>query len=295
MRRPHLVASAAALALLAVAVREAAAANAPLGTYLRVHSWNARHMGWSGQTNWSGYAAQVWNQFGSTSGSANGCDLIAFQEVMYDTAPPSICTALQSVSGFPWSHTTTVAIGRSSYKERYSIVYRTDRVTLLNTYVWNDVGDKFEREPQVATFRVNATGADVTFVNWHTIFGTTAERQQEIHDIADVFKGVQNASASDQDVVLLGDNNASATSSWWSNLTSTAVVSPQVSFAVNDLTTLNSSCAYASAYDHFWMQLAYVTEYSSSGRDYVADTCALYGISDHAPIWLKLFSSGDDD
>lgn len=288
--------TAATAAVAAAGARVTAAPAKPLATTLRVQSWNARHMGWSGETDWAGYAAQIWNQFGSSSSSTNGCDIVALQEVMYDTSITSLISALNSISGFTWNATTTVAIGRTSYKERYSIVYRTDRVSLLNSYVYNDVGDKFEREPQVARFQVTATGADVTFINWHTIFGTTAQRQQEIKDIVAVFNSVQNSVASDQDVILLGDHNASATSTWWNDLKSTANVSPAVTHQVNELTSINSSCAFASAYDHFWFQASYVTEFSSAGRDYIANMCTFYsGLSDHAPIWLRLYSSGDDD
>lgn len=284
---------------LAIAVACAlfgAADEAQGATYLRVQSWNARHMGWSGQTDWTGYAAQVWNQFGTTSGSANGLDIVCFQEVMYDTSVASMVTALNAVSGFTWASTYTVPIGRTSYKERYAILYRTDRVTLLNSYVYNDVGDKFEREPQVATFRVTSTNADVTFINWHTVFGTTAERAQEIADIVTVFNSVQSASATDQDVILLGDHNAAATSAWWNNFKSTAYINPAATVKVDEATSINSACSYVSNYDHFWMQTSYVTEYSSSGKDYVANVCTFYsGLSDHAPIWLKLYSSSDDD
>ncbi|MBX7245427.1 MAG: hypothetical protein K1X53_08000 [Candidatus Sumerlaeaceae bacterium] len=264
--------------------------------YLRVVSWNLRHEGYSGETNYTGDANQIWQQFGSSSTSPNGCDVVLCQEVMYDTAASGIASALTSVSGVNWSYAVTAAIGRTTYKERYAVIYRTDNVSLLSSTVYNDTNDKFEREPQIVKVRHIATGEDYTFINWHTIFGTTAERQQEIADIVTVFNSVQNGSTADEDVILLGDHNADATSAWWANLKSTSYVSPAVTYKVNDLTTINSSGAYASAYDHFWMQTSYVTEYSSSGRDYVASPLNLYNnLSDHAPIWLKLYSSSDTD
>lgn len=266
--------------------------SADAATYLRVQSWNTRHMGWSGETDWTGYANQIWQDFGSTASATNGLDVVALQEVMYDTSITSLISALNSVSGVTWAAVTTAAIGRTSYKERYSIVYRTDRVSVLNSYVYNDVGDKFEREPQVVRMRITSTGGDVTFINWHTIFGTVTEREQEIRDIADVFTAVQADTGSEQDVILLGDHNREATSNWWDDL---KALSPAVSVRVDEQTSLNSSCAYVSKYDHFWLQSTYVTEYSSSGRDYVASTCSLLAISDHAPIWMKLYSAGDDD
>ena len=271
-------------------------ANVFAGAYMRTVSWNARHMGWSGETDWTGYANQVWVDYGTTSSASNGCDIIFLQEVMYASSASSFASALTSVSGVPWTYSVTAAIGRSSYKECYAVVYRTDRVTLLSSTVWTDTGDVFEREPQIVKFRDKTTNADFTFINWHCIWGTTAQRQAENYAIADVFKSIQNGSSTDQDVILNGDFNAAATSTYFSRLKSTAVISPVVSYKVNDLTTLNSSCAFASAYDHFWLQVSYVTEFSSAGRDYIANMCTFYsGISDHAPVWLKLYSSSDTD
>lgn len=271
-------------------------ATADAGTYARIQSWNARHMGWSGETDWSGYADQVWKDFGSSASASNGLDVIALQEVMYSSSITSFVAALESVSGKDWTATTTHAIGRSSYKERYSVVYRTDRVSFISSSVWSDSGDVFEREPQIVRLRMKATSADFTIINWHTIWGSASQRRAEIEAIADVFASVQASTGSDQDVILLGDHNRSATSSYWDRLTDTSVVSPIVSYKVNADTTINSSCAWANPYDHFWFQAAYVGEYSNSGRDYIANLCAFRSdLSDHAPIWIKLYSSGDDD
>lgn len=265
---------------------------APAAAYLRVMSWNTLHAGWSGQTDWTGYASQAWNDFGTTAAGANGVDVIFAQEVMYDTSASSLAAALSAVSGVTWDYRVTEAIGRSSYKERYAVLFRTDRVTLLSSSIWADVGDKFEREPQIVKLRQIQTGADFTFINWHTVFGETAERQAEIAQIASVFSAVQAGSSSDQDVILLGDHNREATSAWWNALTA---LSPAVSFRVNDLTSINASCVFASAYDHFWYQSSYVTEYSSSGRDYIPNMCVMRDPSDHAPIFLSLYSSSDTD
>ena len=233
-----------------------------------------------------------WNDFGTTAAASNGVDLIFAQEVMYDTAAASIASALTSVSGFTWDYRVTAAIGRSSYKERYAVFFRTDRVQILSASVWAYTGDKFEREPQIVKLRQIQTGADFTFINWHTVFGETAARQAEIAQIASVFSSIQSGSSSDQDVILLGDHNRDATSPWWAGLTA---LSPAVSFRVNDLTSINTSCAFASAYDHFWFQSTYLTEFSSAGRDYIASMCPLRDVSDHAPIFIQLYSASDTD
>lgn len=266
--------------------------HAQAASTLRVASWNTLHAGYSGSTDWTGYANQLWTDFGGDASAANGLDVVFAQEVMYDTAAASIASALTSVSGVTWTYAVTAAVGRSSYKERYAVIYRTDRVQLLSQYLWSDTGDKFEREPQIVKLRHVQTGADYSFINWHTIFGTTAERQAEVAEIGNVFRSIQDGSSGDQDVILVGDHNADATSSWWANLKGTV---PAVGYQVNVATSLNSSCNYVSAYDHFWFQASYVSEFSSAQRDYIADTCAAYALSDHAPINLNLYSSSDTD
>lgn len=263
------------------------------GSYLRIASWNTLHAGWSGQTDWNGYAAQMWNDFGTSSSSPNGLDLIFAQEVMYDTAAASIRSALNSVTGYNWNYSVTHAIGRSSYRERYAVFYRTDRVQLLSAYVWNDVGDKFSREPQIVKVRHIQTGEDYTFINWHTVFGTASERRAEINEIRNVFNSIQNSSGSDQDVILLGDHNRSATSNYWDYFNT---LSPAVTYQVNVDTSINSSGDYANPYDHFWYQPSYVSEFSNAGRDYIANTYNFrHTLSDHAPIWMRLYSNSNTD
>lgn len=262
------------------------------GTYHRIVSWNTRHAGWNNERDWTGYANEIWRRFGSNSNSTNGCDIVFLQEVMYADSGSNIAAELTRISGVTWGHRTTAAIGRTSYKERYSVLFRTDRVSILNHYVWNDTQDRFERQPQVVKVRCRNSGADYTYINWHTIFGTTAQRQQEIHDIRIVFNQVQNSDSSDRDVILLGDHNRDATSPWWNNL---KALSPTVSFRVNDLTSINSSCNFANRYDHFWFQATYLQEFSNAGRKYIAHMCNFYKLSDHAAIWMRLYATRDDD
>lgn len=281
----------ALITLLAVAL--AFPAEALAGSYLRVESWNLRHEGWSGETDYLGDAEQIWFEFGSSSTSAAGCDVVFLQEVMNANVAPAIAAELGRLSGKTWVAVTTPLIGRTSYKESYALLYRTDRVTVDSWSVWTDTGDKFEREPMIVKLRDKSTTADFTFINWHTVFGTTTQRAAELSEIKNVFTSVQNGDSRDQDVILLGDHNADSMSAWWTNFKS---MTPAIAASVNVATSLNSTGAFVSAYDHFWFQSTYVTEYSSSGRDYVQDPVTYVAdISDHAPIWLKLYSTSDTD
>jgi endonuclease/exonuclease/phosphatase family metal-dependent hydrolase len=263
------------------------------GSTLRVMSWNLRHEGWSGERDYLGDAEQIWYEFGSSPTSPNGADIAFFQEVMDRSVPQAIADELTRMSGKKWTGLASPLLGRSSYKEAYGVVVRSDRVSVVSASVYNDVGDRFEREPWVVKVRDRSTGADYTFLDWHAVFGTTRQRAQEVRDIASVFSDVQAADPTDQDVILLGDHNAPATSTWWSTLLALA---PAIAYRVNDPTTLNASGAWASAYDHVWAQPTYLTELSAAGRDYVQDPVFfVQQLSDHAPVWLKLYSRSDTD
>lgn len=278
-----------AVVLVAVAVPSLSQA----ASYLRVVSWNLRHEGWSGEQTYLDDAKQLWNQYGADSTSSNGCDVVFLQEVMNTSVMPALAQALTQVSGVSWSYAQTPLIGRSSYKEIYAVLYRTDRVSLLSSTVYGDTGDLFEREPQIVKLRHTPTGADYTFINWHAIWGTAAERDVEVRNIDTVFASVQDGSGSDQDVILVGDHNMACTGASWAEL---KALSPAVSCKLDVVTTLNLSGSFVSAYDHFWLQSAYVTEFSSSGRDYVSSTTDFVTrLSDHAPVYLTLYSSSDTD
>ena len=220
------------LCLLLILLCVASVAQA--GSYLRVISWNTLHAGWSGQTDWNAYANQMWNDFGTSSSSNNGFDVAFLQEVMHSNTAANITNALNQQTAYNWSYVHTHAIGRSSYKERYAAIYRTDRVQILSSYVWSDSGDRFEREPQIVKLRHKQTGEDYTFINWHTIFGSTSQRLSEIAEIRNVYQSIQNSDSSDQDVILLGDHNRDANSNYWDSLKSLGV-----SNRVNDLSLIH--------------------------------------------------------
>lgn len=277
-------------ALLALALALPGLAHA--GSTLRVVTWNLRHEGWSGDQDYLGDAEQIWFEFGGAASSPNGADLAFLQEVMDVTVPTKIANDLTSISGFTWVGVASDRVGRSSYKESYGMVYRPDRVDVVSAALYNDVGDLFEREPWVVKIRDHRTLADFTFLDWHAVFGTSTQRAAELRQIATAFLDVQNADATDQDVILLGDHNAPCISAWWA----TVKAIPGMSCMFDGPTTLNSKGGWASAYDHVWIQTQYTTELSSIGRDYVQDPASYVGLlSDHAPVDFKLYSRSDTD
>ncbi|ABF88112.1 putative deoxyribonuclease I-like protein [Myxococcus xanthus DK 1622] len=266
---------------------------AQAGSYLRVVSWNLRHEGWTAEQTYREDAEQIWRQYGANSNSNNGCDLVFLQEVMNASVVPAIVAELNAVSGVKWRYAQTPLIGRSSYKEIYAVLYREDTVSLLSSSVYEDTGDTFEREPQIVRVRHTPTGADYTFINWHTVWGNPSDRDAEVKQIGAVFKSVQDASRTDQDVILVGDHNMACTTASWANL---VALSPTVECKLNVATTINLSGGYVNAYDHFWMQPEYVTEFSSAGRDYIGNTRDFVTrLADHAPIYLTLYSTSDTD
>lgn len=278
------------IALLCPTVTQAAST-------LRVISWNLRREGQSGDTNPSGVATQAWTNFGTASNSPNGFDVIFCQEVMNATVATDIKNALNTASGVTWAVAQVGPLGRTSYKEYYACIYRTDRVALISNGTWTDSADIFDREPQIVRLRDTSTSADYTFLNFHTYYGNGgSDIQNEIKLLPQPFNGAQAITTADQDVILLGDTNLNGTHAAWNNLYSTANVSPAVTNKYNGLTSLNTSGGYVNPYDHFLMQAANVTEFSTCDRDYIANTTTFVAdLSDHAPIWLKLYSTADTD
>ncbi|MFN7972913.1 MAG: endonuclease/exonuclease/phosphatase family protein [Acidobacteriota bacterium] len=280
---------------LVLALLAAASADAQVGSYLRVMSWNLRHEGWQGETDFRADAQQIWNVFGSTSTSPNGCDVVFLQEVMNKDVPINLVNDLAQVSGYTWSYVVTAPIGRTTYKEHYAMVYRTDRVKVVSSYLYNDVGDKFEREPLVVKLVDKATGADYTFIDWHAVFGTNAQRAAELAEIATVFRSVQDSDATDQDVILLGDHNADATSTWWNTFKTT--VAPPPACTLNIATSRRTPPARSRLRLRLLLDAAEV-------RHRVLDVGPrlrgrhgelLQPPLDHAPVWLKLYSTSDTD
>lgn len=140
-------------------------------------------------------------------------DVIALQEIT-SKDQRTVPQLLEHVNadGSNYSYTISPRIGREAtgYYEQYAFVYDAKRVRSGDqfSYVVQDDDDVLHREPFVGRFETITTGQPFTFtlVNIHTDPGEIA---YEIDVLADVYINVRQFEYPEDDVILLGDLNAS--------------------------------------------------------------------------------------
>jgi len=82
-------------------------------------------------------------------------DLVLIQEVIDaegDVVVRGLVQALHDRTGLPFDYAQSAPCGRTRSKERYAYVYRTDRFRLLESRLYPEPHDEFEREPYIARF-----------------------------------------------------------------------------------------------------------------------------------------------
>ncbi len=141
-------------------------------------------------------------------------DVLAIQEVR-SVNPAIVDDFVRQINanGGRFAYLLGPRLGRTSSKEQYLYVYNRDRVEVDRSacYTVEDPDDWLHREPLVARFRAipwspNERPFTFSLVNIHT---DPDEVAQEINVLDDVFRAVQRDGSGEDDIILLGDFNAS--------------------------------------------------------------------------------------
>ncbi|XP_027777466.1 deoxyribonuclease-1-like 1 isoform X2 [Marmota marmota marmota] len=140
------------------------------------------------------------------------CDIMVLQEVV-DSSNKTISLLLQELKRFDgsrhYSSLDSSRLGRSTYKEKYVYIYRSDKTQVLNSYQYEDEDDLFAREPFVAQFTLpSKILPSLVLVPLHT---TPKDVEKELNALYNVFLDVSQRWQS-KEVILLGDFNADCTS-----------------------------------------------------------------------------------
>ncbi|XP_048586768.1 deoxyribonuclease-1 isoform X2 [Nematostella vectensis] len=224
-------------------------------------------------------------------------DIVLIQEIRdsSQTAMPLLLQNLNSASSSPYKMAISERLGRTSSKEQYAYVYRSDLVSVVSKYVYSDPKDLFEREPFIVHFRSSTTAIkDFALVGIHT---KPSDAANEISNLVDVYDDVRVRWAMD-DVIILGDFNAACDymrdSDWRVN---SLFTDQRFSWLITDCvdtTTGGGACAY----DRFVaagaaMKSAVVP--NSPGRfafdkEYNLTEIVTDQVSDHYPIEMELYS-----
>ncbi|KFV47572.1 Deoxyribonuclease-1, partial [Tyto alba] len=127
----------------------------------------------------------------------SGYDITVVQEVR-DTdlsAVRKLMDQLNSVSPHPYSFLDSIPLGRTSYKEQYLFIYRSDMVSVLGSYYYDDGcescgTDTFSREPFIVKFSSPTTQVEqFVMVPLHSEPSSAAD---EIDALYDVYTDVVN-------------------------------------------------------------------------------------------------------
>jgi len=263
---------------------------------ISIASFNLLHLGWDNGKDLNTLARVIARY-----------DVVALQEVMNLDTLQRLKSILDTLTGIRWNAiASSQKIGRTSYKEYYAIVFRSDRTTYVqqSASVWADSLDEFEREPFYASFR--SGNFDYTLIVMHSDFDSRKEvMRREARALKNVFNVIQDLDPHENDLILVGDFNLCADDTGWVSLKGLPTMTHFI--ACSTLTTINARGNLTSSYDNIWIQASYTgREYSgTSGVDYYYTTllkdegqparAARQKISDHLPVYALFITNKEDD
>ncbi|XP_033624640.1 deoxyribonuclease-1-like [Asterias rubens] len=135
-------------------------------------------------------------------------DMVLIQEIR-DSSQTAIGRLLDAVnSGLSDKYEMVVSkrLGRTNSKEQYAYFYKSSKLTLITSYVYNDErGDVFEREPFIAYFESPTTAVDrFAMIGIHT---KPQQSPEEISRLVEVYDDFVNR-YTQKNVIIGGDLNA---------------------------------------------------------------------------------------
>lgn len=205
-----------------------------------------------------------------------------------------------SQMGKTYQYQLSPVVGRG-VKEQYAFLYREELVSVVKRgELYPDAADgtdDFIRDPYWATFRAGAF--DFSVIAVHVIWGdTVGPRKAEVRALADVYRYVQKANGTEEDVLLVGDFNRNPND---------AEAYGRI-MAIPSMVRLfefpqKSHIRDSSLYDNIFFQADHVKEYLDiSGIDRFDETdfgnddsAASLAVSDHRPVWAVFRTDLDDD
>ncbi|NWY49749.1 DNSL2 protein, partial [Chionis minor] len=174
-------------------------------------------------------------------------DVVLVQEVRDSdlSAVTQLMEQLNSVSTSPYDYEISGPLGRDNYKEMYLFIYRTDIVSVVDTYQYEDPQDVFSREPFI--LRVSAPRTKVEEFVLVPLHSAPHDAVAEIDALYDVYLAIVNKWGTDN-IMFLGDFNADCAyvqpSDWSAIRLRTSDVFKWLLPDSTDTTVGKSDCAY---------------------------------------------------
>uniref|UniRef100_A0A8C2U0R0 Deoxyribonuclease n=1 Tax=Coturnix japonica TaxID=93934 RepID=A0A8C2U0R0_COTJA len=224
-------------------------------------------------------------------------DVVLVQEVRDSdlSAVTELLEQLNSVSSSPYDYEISGPLGRDNYKEMYLFLYRTDVVSVVDTYQYEDPQDVFSREP-FADVLLPTEAEEFVMVPLHS---APHDAVAEIDALYDVYLAVVNKWGTDN-IVFLGDFNADCSyvkqSDWASIRLRSSDVFKWLIPDSADTTVGKSDCAY----DRWvlpWRCHSSVPQDPAGEVGAVPTMCCSHAglwcalaVSDHYPVEVKLMA-----
>ena len=213
-------------------------------------------------------------------------DVVAIQEVRAKSNEviPSFVKQVNA-DGSRYQYVIGPRLGRTNSKEQYTFLYDTSRIEVDTSSVgtMHDPGDRLHRPPLFVRFRARTQQPEQGFTFWMVNSHTDPDEvPEEVDALADAFIALKQARPDEDDIILLGDLNASPQQfGRLGQLT-------DIGWAVSGVTT---NTRRTKTYDNLIFQRTATAEYT--GRWGVLDLQTTYGlslkqaleVSDHNPVW----------
>lgn len=133
-------------------------------------------------------------------------DLIFIQELrnMNNDTVDTMMQNVKPTTREKFDYEMTKPLGTGTYKEQYAYLFRSDKISVKSSFVYDDVGNKFVREPFVITFTSPLIDVkEVTVIGIHTMEKNV---KKELDELAHVHQKITREIGHDN-VIILGDMN----------------------------------------------------------------------------------------
>ena len=218
-------------------------------------------------------------------------DIVAIQEIR-DSSGTAIIELENIVDALGVDYEVAVGprLGRTTAKEQYAYIYRTDSVDYNGSYTYDDsISDLFHREPLVASFSTVTGKFDFVLAVIHT---DPDEATKEIGSLPLVIQDAKTHYPGELDMIVLGDFNADCSYFDEDDRTCPLRDDSFTWLITNDMDT--NVAATSCTYDRVVITVDMLSEVDVDAGVYRFDQ--IFGlteeetkdVSDHYPVWVEL-------
>ncbi len=229
-------------------------------------------------------------------------DIVAIQEIRdkKETAI-GVLESMVDALGTDYTYITSVRLGRTSSKEQYAYMFKTDVIEQIGSgHVYPDSNDIFEREPYSAHFKVKNGNFDFVLLNIHT---KPKKATEEIEAMPDTIQDASNH-FNEPDVIALGDYNADCrkgTQYYDENNMDCPMRADEYTWIIPNEADTNLASGTDCTYDRIIITTEGIENYAQTWGVHRFDTIHNLSytkakkVSDHYPVWAEFFVDKDTD